>query len=144
MERELQQLLIIVAVIAFSLLDLFLRWAKKKAGGAGQRPLPPMDDEAEFEPYTVTVPWPLPDAPPARRAEPVATSLPVRQKLALPQRSGDSAGPRRLAAAAARKAAQPVQRARRPGGVVHGVADARRAVVLAAVFGPPRAVDEYR
>jgi len=146
MEREFQQLLIIVAVIAFSLLDLFLRWLKKKAGGAAPpRPLPPMDDDGDYETYEVKLPWPLPDAPPARAPEPVRSApIPARQKSLLPERSGDSAGPRRLAGDAGRMAAAAAVVGRRRSPAVFSERDARRAIVLSAVFGPPRGLDEYR
>ncbi len=156
MERELQQLLIIVAVIAFSLLDLFLRWAKKKVGGEGQRPLPPPDDDAEdeaYETYEVNVPWPLPDAPPARVPEPLRLPEPVRsapmpvlvrQKAVLPERSGDSLASRRLVSDAVRAEQVAAADGRRRGPAVFTERDARRAIVLAAVFGPCRAVEEYR
>jgi hypothetical protein len=150
MERDFQQLLIIVAVVAFSLLDLFLRWLKKKAdGGAPPRPMPPMDDEDAYEAYEVKLPWPLPDAPPARvpepvRSVPVPASAPTRQKALLPERSGDSTAPRRSVGDAGRVAPAAAVVGRRLKPARFSERDARRAIVLAAVFGPPRGVDEYR
>ncbi len=141
MERELQQLLIIVAVVAFSLLDLLLRWAKRKMGGQGpQGPLPEADDDGAFESAEVNVPWPLPDAPPARPPEPTRAPEPRRPAAArpvlAPARSVEppraSTPSRPAAGIGRRRVARFTER------------DARQAIVYAAVFGPPRGLDGDR
>jgi type IV secretory pathway VirB10-like protein len=145
-DRDLQQLLITGAVILFALFDLLLRWAKKKMDGPGQAPRPlPRDVEQDRDdgPVGFELPWPLPDAPPARRPPPppVKRPEPVRSvQVVAPRTPEPSVVRARTAPLAAPR--RPVVSAR-PGGTLQGLGDARRAIVLGAVLGPPRAFDEY-
>lgn len=146
MDRELQQLLITGAIILFALFDLLLRWAKKKMERSGPMPRPlPRDVEQDRDdgPVGFELPWPLPDAPPARRpAAPAAKPEPARPVRVVAPRTPEPTVVRGRAAASV-AARRPVVVAR-TGGSLQGLADARRAIVLGAILGPPRAFEEYR
>ncbi len=119
MERGFEQLVIIFAVIAFSLLDLLLRWLKRRAEGSSPAPPEEMTSD-EF-------PMPYMPPPAEERPEPVwrLETLPVAYQPAPPVRSVPAPAPVPRSAVRRR--------------FMFGPGDARRGVVLMTVLGPCRA-----
>ena len=135
MERGFDQLVIVLLVVLATLLDLVLRWIKKRTRhdeSPVHRDETVAAEDAEAEPWESE--WqplpeaPLPEAPPREALPPEAPPPEVPPQEA----PGREVPPWR-------EPAREVPRLRRP--LFERAGDARRAIVVMAVLGPCRALD---
>lgn len=144
MERGFEQLFILVLIIVATLVDLLVRWIKRKTGAStppARSEEPVLVEEEESDLFELELPRdveaPAPPAPP-----PVKHPAPAAARVAAPAREpiGRTPPPESTAPVRGLGALRPTEPRRRRARhrLLAGGADARRAMVLLAVLGPCR------
>lgn len=149
MERGFEQLFILVLIVVATLVDLLVRWIRRKTGASAPSPRseePVLVEAEEPDLFEPTYPEAT-EAPAPAPSPPVTPPAPAPARVVAPDRAPVSRTPPpestdRVRGLGPLRAAGPRRRTRQR--LVAGPADARRAMVLLAVLGPCRGLEPDR